>query len=128
MAIAGYLATIKQGSTTIADIQGFEMPFKTDMEDTTMLNSSSPGAKTFIPTLRGATYKLNGNWNKGDTGQAALETAYFARTLVSIVFSPDGVKTYSCSCWVPDYTIKAGVKGAVSADFSLQMNGDVTIV
>jgi hypothetical protein len=113
MAIAAYPATIKAGTTFIKDIDSFELPFKSDMEETTAFSGASPGTKTFIPTLQGMEQKLSGNWNMGDAGQQALEDAYFERTTVNIVASPDGTKTYTFDAWV-------------NVDFTLTMNGDVT--
>jgi hypothetical protein len=126
MAIAAYPATIKAGSTAIKDIDSFELPFKNDMEETTSFSQTAPGTKTFIPTLRGMEQKLSGNWNMGDAGQQALEDAFFNRTTVNIVASPDGTKTYTFDAWVSEYSPKADVGGKVTVDFTLTMNGDVT--
>lgn len=131
MAIASYPATIKAGATVINDIDNFELPFKMDTVETTAFSGSggaTPGAKTFIPTLLGMVQKVSGSWNKADPGQLALETAFFARTEVAIVASPNGTNTYSFSAWVSDYDIKAAVKGKIDADYTLTMNGNVTLV
>lgn len=129
MAVAAYNATVTVGSSTIVhDIQGFDLPFKMDNQEVTVLSSSAPGTKAFIPTLLNMQVKLNGFWNKTDAGQLSLETAFFARTKLNFIFSPDGVKTYSLSSWLVDYDIKTDPKSAVNADFTLQMDGGVTIV
>jgi len=123
---------VKIGANTIQDIQTLELPFKMDMHETTAFGGSggaAVGTKTFIPTLYGMNVKLTGSWNKADaTGQALLETAFFARTTVSLIASPNGTNTYTFACWVSDYTIKADTKGAAMADYMLTMNGDVTRV
>lgn len=132
-ATAAYSATVKIGANTIQDLPSFELPFKMDMVETTAFGGSggaAVGTKTYVPTLYGQQLKLTGNWNKADTtGQLLLENAFFARTTVSLVVSPNaGTNTYSFSCFVSDYTIKADVKGVVTADYTLYMNGAVTIV
>lgn len=128
--VAGYNATVKEGSTTIQDISSFDLPFKMDMLETTAFSGSggaTVGTKTFLPGLLGLQMKLTGNWNKGDTGQAALETAFFGRTTVSIVVSPNGSNTYTLTAYVSDYDIKGDVKGMVTVDYSLMMTGNVTL-
>lgn len=130
MAIAGYPATVKIASNTIQDIDTLELPFKMDVVETTAFGGSggaAVGTKTYIPTLYGLQLKLTGRWNKADTtGQLLLENAFFGRTTVSLIASPNGTNTYTFACWVSDYTIKADTKGAVVADYALTMNGDVT--
>lgn len=127
MASAGYLATLKiSPSTVINDIKTYDLPFKMVMEDVTSLSGPTPGTKQFLPTLYESQIKCSGQWNKADTGQAAFETAFFGRTKVSLIFSPNGTNTYTCSCWISDYTIKAEVKSVVQVDFTLQMDGAVT--
>lgn len=130
MAVAAYTATLQIApSTVIHDITTYELPFKMDMVETTAFSSATPGTKTFLPTLLGMEVKASGFWNKTDTGQQALETAFFGRTKVSLIFKPDGgSSSYSCSCWISDYAVKAEVKGVVTADFTLTMDGGVTIV
>jgi len=130
MAIAAYPATIKSGSTVINDIMTYDLPFKMDMVETTAFSGSGGAAignKTYIPTLLGTQIKASGSWNKADTGQAALETAFFARTTISLVASPNGTNTYSVSCYISDYDVKTDVKGVVTADFILQTTGAVTV-
>ena len=129
MAVAAYPATIKVGAVLVNDIMTYDLPFKMDLVETTAFSGSGGaaiGVKTYVPTLTGTQIKASGSWNKGDTGQAALETAFFARTSVSMVFSPNGTNTYTVTCFVSDYDVKAEVKGVVTADFTLQTSGVVT--
>ncbi len=129
MAVAAYPATIKVSSTVINDIMTYDLPFKMDMVDTTAFSGSGGatiGTKTYVPTLLGAVVKAAGNWNKGDTGQAALETAFFARSTVSMVFSPNGTNTYSATAYVSSYNPKGDVKGVTQVDFELTITGAIT--
>ncbi|SRR6266496_3353999 len=130
MAIAAYPATVKIGANTVADIMTYEIPLKMDMAETTAFGGSggaAVGTKTFIPTLFGTQIKASGSWNKADTnGQAALETAFFARTATTLIFSPNGTNTYSASCFISDLSIKADVKGKVDIDYTFQITGALT--
>jgi len=127
-AIASYLATIKIGAIVVGNITTFDMPFKMDLIDITAFSGASPGTHVFLPTLLGSQIKANGHWDKTDPGQALIETAFFARTLIALIFSPNVTNTYSLSAWIADYQIKADVKNVVVADFTLHMNGGVTLV
>jgi hypothetical protein len=132
MAIAAYPATVKIGSNTIQDVMTVELPLKMDTVETTSFGGSggaTVGTKTFIPTLLSATFKMIANWNKADTnGQLLLETAFFARTLVTLIFSPNTTNTYTATFWITDYPIKADTKGVVGVDYSCLMNGGITLV
>lgn len=130
MAIAAYPATIKISTNAVLDIVTYELPMKMDMLETTAFSGSggaAVGTKTFVPGLFGCVVKASGSWNKGDTtGQALLETAFFARTATTLIFSPNGTNTYTASCFVSSYPIKAEVKGLVTVDFELTVSGAVT--
>jgi hypothetical protein len=129
MAIAAYPATLTVGAVTINDIMTYDLPFKMDMTETTAFSGSggaTVGTKTYAPTLLGAVVKASGSWNKTDTGQAALESAFFARTSCAMVFKPNGTNTYTCAAFVSGYNPKADVKGVVTVDFELTISGNIT--
>jgi hypothetical protein len=129
MAIAAYPASLTVGAVTINDIMTYDLPFKMDTVETTAFSGSggaAVGTKTYVPTLLGAVVKASGSWNKTDTGQAALETAFFARTSCAMVFKPNGTNTYTCAAFVSGYNPKADVKGVVTVDFELTISGNIT--
>lgn len=132
MAIAAYPATVKIGANTIQDIMNIELNIKLETTETTAFGGSGGavvGTKTFIPTLLTATAKLIGSWNMSDTtGQFLLQQGLLNRTLVTIIFSPNGTNSYTVSCWVTDYPIKADPKKQIDAEFSLLVNGGITVV
>jgi predicted secreted protein len=131
MAIAAYPATVKIGANTIQDIMTIELNVKMETAETTAFGGSggaAVGTKTFVPTLVTGTAKLIGSWNKADsTGQLLLENAFFARTTVTVIFSPNGTNTYTGAFWVTDYPIKADPKKQVDAEYSLLLNGALTL-
>ena len=110
MAIAAYPATLKISTNAVLDIMTHELPFKMDNVETTAFSGSggaAVGTKTFVPTLLGMQAKIIGSWNKADTnGQLVIETAFFARTLTTFIFSPNGTNTYTFSAYIIDYIIK----------------------
>lgn len=131
MAIAAYPATAKIAANTIQDIMTIELNVKMETSETTAFGGSggaAVGNKTFIPTLLTSTAKLIGSWNKADaTGQLLLENAFFARTLVTVIISPNGTNTYTGTFWIVDYPIKADPKKQVDAEYSLLLNGALTL-
>ena len=61
------------------------------------------------------------------TGQLALRSAFWGRTLLSgVVFSPDNVKTYTMNCWVTDYHPTANVADKAALDATLLPTGTIT--
>jgi hypothetical protein len=129
MAIAAYTATLTAGGTTVHDIDTHDLPFKMDMLDVTAFSGATAGTYAYLPALLGLQAKFSGNWNKGDTAQLALETAFFGRTAVAFVVSPNnGTNSYSFSGYISDYDVKSGIKDKVTCDYTVYMNGGCTIV
>lgn len=130
MPTAGYLATIKAGGTAVKDILTIDWPLKMNTDNTTSFSATTPGAETAIVTTSSGTIKLSGNRNNSDTGQNNIRTAWINRTAVTMVFDPDGTgtETYTASCWVTDWAIKADPKIAAKLDISLVVNSGTTIV
>jgi|SRR5262245_17257962 len=126
-ATAGYLSTAKVGSTTINNIKSQDLAYKIAALDTTSFSASTPGTESYIGGLLSGQIKLAGQYDKADTGQSTIETNFFARTVTSFVFSPNGTNTYTCSCLIVDYQVKSDVKNVVNADITLQLSGGVTI-
>ena len=131
MAVAAYPATLKIGANAILDLMTHELPFKMDNVETTAFSGSggaAVGTKTFVLTLVGMQAKVTGSWNKADTnGQLVMETNFFARTLTTFIFSPNVTNTYTFSAWIIDYIVKTDPKSKVDVEFTLLMNGTVTL-
>jgi hypothetical protein len=131
LAIAAYPATLKIGANAILDIQNHDLPFHMDTDETTAFSGSggaAVGTKTFVPTLLGMQCKITGSWNKGDTtGQAILETNFFARTKTTLIYSPNGTNTYTFGAWITDYHVVTDPKSRATVEFGLLMDGTVTL-
>ncbi len=131
MAVAAYPATLKIGANAILDLQTHDLPFKMGTDETTAFSGSggaAVGTKTFVPTLIEMQCALSGSWNKADTnGQLVMETNFFARTKTTFIYSPNGTNTYTFGAWITDYHVKTDPKSRVTVDFTLLMDGTVTL-
>jgi hypothetical protein len=128
---AGYGATITAGGTAVKNIMKFDYSAKVNTDETTSFSQTTPGTETNIPTTFAPTQiKLSGKRNAADTGQNNLRTGYRNRTVVAIVFDPDGsaTETYSGSYWVTDFGLKDEPKKAVDLDITLMLDGAETVV
>lgn len=128
-ATAGYLSTAKVASTVINNIKSQEFAAKIAALDTTSFSASTPGTESYIGGLLSGDYKFSGQWDKSDTGQATIETNFYARTLTTFTFTiGSGSYTYTITVLITDYTVKSDVKGLVTADWSMKLSSAVTIV
>jgi hypothetical protein len=128
-ATAGYLSTCKVGSTTVNNVKSQEFAAKIAALDTTSFSASTPGTESYIGGLLSGDYKFSGQYDKADTGQATIETNFYARTVTAFTFGIGnaGTNTYTMSALITDYTTKSDVKGLVTADWSMKLSGGVTI-
>lgn len=126
-ATAAYLSTLKTGSTVINNVKSFDFGAKIAALDTTSFSASTPGTETYIGGLLSGQFKFSGQYDKSDTGQGTIETNFYARTVTSFVYSPDGTHTYTFNALITDYSAKSDVKSLVTVDLSLQLVGGITI-
>jgi hypothetical protein len=125
-AVASYTGFVKIATNVIALVQDANLDLMAETYDTTSLGGS--GWKTFIPGLLSGKLPLKMSYDQTDTnGQAILQTNYFNRTkIASVVYSPDGVKTYTFAAWVASFKIMSKVNGKVEADVELMPDGAIT--
>lgn len=126
-ATAAYQSTLKTGATTINNIKTIDVGTKIAALDTTSFSAATPGTESFIGGLLGGQIKFSGQYDKADTGQSTIETNYFARTITSFVYSPNGTNTYTFTALITEYGIKSEVKDLVTVEMSLQLVGGITI-
>lgn len=129
-ATPGYLSSAKVGATVINNIKSQEFAAKIADLDTTSFSASTPGIESHIGGLLSGDYKFSGQYDKSDTGQATIETNFYARTLTTFTFTIGnvGANTYTLTALITDYTVKSDVKGLVTADWSMKLSSAVTIV
>lgn len=124
-ATAAFNGYVKIGANTIALQNSADLQAAAKQLDTTSLGGN--GWDTFIMGTLGGKVACKGAFDQTDTtGQAAVQSAFFGRTLLSgVVFSPDGVKTYTFNAWVQDYKPGAAVAGLATIDFTLLPTGSI---
>jgi|SRR5437899_3352607 len=126
-ATAGFLSTVKVGATVVNNFKSQDLAVKIAALDTTSFSASTPGTESFIGGLLSGQFKCSGQYDKADTGQGTMETNFFARTLTTFTFSPNGTNTWTVTCLITDYQVKSEVKGLVQVDFTLQLSGGVAL-
>lgn len=95
--------------------------------DTTSLKDSAKRKKMGLPDE--GSLSLEMNFQPQDAGQAALQAARTARTLLTlkVTFTDDSpATTASFSAYVTDFATKSGVDEKVSATCKLEIDGAVT--
>jgi hypothetical protein len=129
-ATAGYLSTVKVGTTTVNNVKSQDLSTKIMALDTTSFSATVAGTESYIGGLLSGDYKCSGQYDKSDTGQSTIETNFYARTLTAFTFSIGnaGANTYAMSCLITSYNIKSDVKGLVTVDWDMKLSGAVTIV
>lgn len=122
----GFVGYVKIGANTIALMNSADLQAAAKQLDTTSLGGN--GWDTFVLGTLGGKLALKGAFDQTDTnGQAAVQAAFFGRTLLSgVVFSPDAIKTYTMNTWVLDYKPGATVNGLATIDFTLLPTGAIT--
>lgn len=131
MAVAAYPATFKYGGVVVNDIMTYDQSMKMAKAETTAFSGSggaAVGTETSLPTLFSATVKVAGSWNKGDAGQASLETAFLARTIGTLLFTPFGTNTYTAQAWVETVNTKGDLKKQVEGGWDFVITGAITPV
>lgn len=125
-ATAAFVGYVKISTNTIQLMNSADLQLAAKQLDVTALGGN--GWDAFIMGTLGGKLALKGAFDQTDTnGQAAIQSAFFARTVLSsVVFSPDGTKTYTMSAYVLDYKPGATVNGLATIDFTLLPTSTVT--
>ena len=55
-----------------------------------------------------------------------LFTAYDKTTVIEVILTPDGTRTYTLNAWISSYKLSAASNGKVSFAINLASDGDVT--
>lgn len=129
----GYVATLLAGTAPnpthqpvgINDVQA---PYTAAQYDITSLGAA--GWSSFLAGLKSGKPVVKGSWDKSDTnGQAVIEAAFFANTLLYFIASPNGgTNTYAFTAYVSDLQIHTPVNNVSDVQYTLQITGAVTVV
>lgn len=115
---------IKVGANAVAEITGYSLEYTADTTEDTVIGDA---ARTHKPTLKQFTASVDAFWDETDTnGQLALVVG----TEVTFSIYPEGDTSgdtyYTGSAIITGRSIGASVGEMVTANFSLQGNGDLT--
>jgi predicted secreted protein len=125
-ATAAFNGYVKIGTSVIALLNSADLQSAAKQLETTALGGN--GWDAFIMGTLGGKLACKGAYDQTDTnGQAIIQSNFFARTSIpTVVFSPDGVKTFTFAAFVLDYKPGATVNGLATLDFTLLPTGIVT--
>jgi len=127
MALAGTIASISAGGTTIAAVGTATISINTPAVDVTPIGSTS---QSYIAGAIGATGSLDIFYDTGSTGHSLLNGYATARTfnqwVLTLKASP--AQTITGSAMITGYEVTAQAQGATRATISLQFDGTVVIV
>ena len=121
--ITGESGYVKEGSTSVAEMMDWTLTTDRDMYDGTIFGDTW---HENVAGLGSATAVADGFWYIGDTGQAALQTAYLNGTTITLNLSPNGTNAYSATAFVKGLVVKAPVNGIVAFTANFQITGAVT--
>jgi len=131
MPLNGCTVTIKLGTNSIAGINNITFDPVLDQLDTTDFDSSYE--REFIPGLSSGTIAVSGDYEPADTnGQVALVSAWKNKTLLTTTqqpsFTVDGTNGFGADAYVSSFSINPTVEGKVTATYTLQLTGAISIL
>ena len=135
MALQGCLAGLFLGPIAtgdkVASLTSVSNSSTRDTLDVTTFDSSC--FREFIVGLGGGSIDISGFYDPTDTaGQVALETAFYAGTLLNTtqkpVFSVDGTNGFTADAYIASYKIDAAVGAVVNFSATLQLTGTIAVV
>jgi len=115
---------IKVGSNAVAEITSYSLEYTSDTVEDTVIGDS---ARTYKPTLKQFTASVDAFWDETDTnGQVALVVG----TEITFSIYPEGDTSgdtyYTGSAIITGRTISSSTGEMITANFTLQGNGDLT--
>ena len=126
MALAGTIASISAGGTTIAAVGTATISLNTPAIDVTPIGST---VQSYIAGALGATGSLDIFYDQSSTGHSTLDGYATARSfntwVLTLQASP--VQTISGSAMITGYEITAQAQGVTRATVSLQFDSTITI-
>lgn len=117
----GFTGLVKSGTATVANLSNWTLDSNFEILDTTSFgeawNTNTPGCGAWTGSAAGF-------YNDDDTlGQAALETAYLAKTAITLKLHVDATNYYTGSCWIEKLNITNDAKGVTKVTFNFTGNG-----
>ena len=120
--VHGISANLTVDSQTLAGVLE-----STDMDLQRELAEIKPMGDTNVYRVAGLrNCVLTGAGAYDATIDAALFAAYDLTTIIEVILTPDGVKTYTLNAFISSYKLSAASNGKVSFAINLASDGDVT--
>jgi predicted secreted protein len=117
----GTVGLVKTGTNTVSNLSQWVLDANFEILDTTSFGEEWDSN---VPGVGAWTGSAVGYYNDDDTnGQAALETAFLAKTAITLKLYVDAVNYYTGSCWIEKLNITDDAKGIVKVTFNFRGNG-----
>ena len=128
MAIHGKGGSVKLSSTVVLDITEWSMDVNADTkEDTSFASTGSTQWRAYVRGLNGASGKITGNLNMGDTtGQLALWTSLTSDTALAGSFDTDTTHNFAGNFFITKMSPKVNVGDVETVEFDFTFTGAVT--
>jgi predicted secreted protein len=124
MALAGTLASISAGGTTIAAVGTATISLNTPAIDVTPIGST---VQSYIAGALGATGSLDIFYDQTSTGHTVLDGYATARSFNTWVLTLTTSQTITGSAMITGYEVTAQAQGVTRATVSLQFDSTITI-
>lgn len=116
---------IKVGSAAVAEVTGYSIEHTSDTVESTVIGDT---ARTYEPTLKSFTASLDVQW---DPESASNQDDLVVGTSVTFQIYPEGEASgdtyYTGSGIITGRTVSSATGEMVTASFSIQGSGDLTI-
>ena len=120
---SGLTGKLVLSSSTVANIATWSLNTTVPMNDTT---SFTEEWKTKLPGPGEWTISAEGFYNDDDTnGQAAIQTAYLAKTSVTIKGYVDATNYYSGTAYISSMTVSNDANGVVKITYEFSGTGAI---
>jgi len=129
--VSGVSVLLKIGTNVVGGQTGLSITRNMDTIDVTSKDNSTTMAKEYLASWKDWSVDCDAFVVLGDVGQVALETAYAAGTVVTVLIrtganaATDGA-SYTGSAFITDLSLDASKDDAVTYTVSLQGSGALT--
>lgn len=123
-AITGKAGSIKLSTNTVMDIDTWSLDVSREVKESTSFADGAVPWKSYVAGLNGASGKLSGNLNMGDTnGQLALWTSLTSDTALTADLYLDDTHFFAVSILVTKFSPKAPVGDIETVEYDFTVTG-----
>ncbi len=122
------VSTAPTPTNKVAGVSDITLPLAAGMYDVSSMDATNNGWQQYIPGLKGAKPAIKVWYDPTDTnGQAVLNSAWTAGTLLYFVASINGTNTATFTAYVSDVSQHGPVNNANECTYTIQVTGSVTL-